>query len=141
MVAAYHLEAGAVCVIDCGTAVTVDVVDADGRHQGGAIMPGKKMMLNALNTKTSRIHASAITNSAQWLGQDTDSCVGAGLLQATLGMIERIAMHYAVHDKRGVSCLITGGDAQDYANGLSIPCRYEPDLVLIGLAIIIGIEV
>jgi type III pantothenate kinase len=93
VVGAYHLELGAVCVVDCGTAVTVDWVGAMGRHRGGAIMPGKRMMLNSLNTNTSQVNAYVTLAGGQWLGQDTDDCVAAGLQQATLGMIERIHAH------------------------------------------------
>ena len=33
-----------VCVVDAGTAVTIDLVQADGRHQGGFILPGARLM-------------------------------------------------------------------------------------------------
>ena len=44
VVAAHHGYPGAVCVVDCGTAVTLDLVTAGGEHRGGLILPGIEML-------------------------------------------------------------------------------------------------
>src|SRR6185437_7597393 len=49
VVGARHLAAGrAVCVVNVGTAITIDLVDAAGRHRGGAIIPGPALMVESL---------------------------------------------------------------------------------------------
>src|SRR5690606_2659551 len=51
LIAARRIEPGAVCVVDCGTAITIDVMHADGVHLGGLIMPGlgftRRMLVEA----------------------------------------------------------------------------------------------
>ena len=46
-----------ICVIDCGSAITIDAVNAKGEHVGGLIVPGISMMRNALVKGTSGIRS------------------------------------------------------------------------------------
>ena len=50
---------GCVCVIDAGTAITLDLLTADGAHLGGYILPGADLMSRALTNATGRINALA----------------------------------------------------------------------------------
>ena len=47
-----------VCVVSCGTAVTIDGATGDGRHLGGVIIPGLELMQRSLNQATKGINAS-----------------------------------------------------------------------------------
>ena len=60
MLAAHADYEGALCVIDAGTAVTVDLVSAEGVHEGGYILPGADLMRRALSNETGRIHVSVL---------------------------------------------------------------------------------
>ena len=51
----YHSPA---CIVDCGTAITVDLIDADGRHQGGLISPGLALMKKSLGLGTVALSVS-----------------------------------------------------------------------------------
>ena len=55
MIAAYQRIAGPVCVIDAGSALTIDFVATDGRHRGGYILPGMAMMERSLLGETARV--------------------------------------------------------------------------------------
>ena len=55
MLGGHALERGAVCVVSVGTAMTIDGVDADGRHLGGVIVPGPDLMVGSLLKNTSDI--------------------------------------------------------------------------------------
>ncbi|TNF38440.1 MAG: type III pantothenate kinase, partial [Gammaproteobacteria bacterium] len=79
LVAAYNKYRRAVCVIDCGTAVTLDMVNANGQHLGGLIMPGLDMMLSGLMKGTQGIQATA--GNACPLGRNTADAVYSGCLQ------------------------------------------------------------
>ena len=57
VVGAYHRVRGAVVVADIGTAATIDVVAADGRHRGGYIVPGPRLMVASLLGGTSDLAA------------------------------------------------------------------------------------
>ena len=52
LIGAHQIEKSRLCVVDCGTAITLDVLSADGHHQGGLIMPGVTTMQYALKSNT-----------------------------------------------------------------------------------------
>ena len=134
MVAAYYLVNSAVCVVDCGTALTCDVIDSRGRHLGGVIAPGLEMMRHSLFERTAGIDFNAPSqNDARW-GTDTTSCVLAGSIQASIGLIERVVQQLQQELKEPVVTVLTGGDAESLLPRLSLNKRYEPNLVLQGVA-------
>jgi pantothenate kinase type III len=59
LIGAWTLARSALCVVDAGTAVKVDSVDANGQHLGGLIAPGIHMMREVLMNKTSDIAKAA----------------------------------------------------------------------------------
>jgi type III pantothenate kinase len=134
LTAAKSLVTGAVLVVDCGTAVTVDVLDADGRHRGGLIAPGLDMMREALRTGT-RIPPFEDTHFSLDFGVDTASGISAGIMHSISGMVEK-----ALRSARVVVCeepqvILTGSGAAALSNALegSLPLRVEPELVMRGL--------
>lgn len=122
----------ACCVIDAGTAVTVDALAADGRHLGGTILPGLHLMRSALYGNTRRIPAGPVPATPAGLGRDTASCVAAGVLHAVVGGIAG-SVRSASPDMH-LHCLLTGGDAASLAPLLPFAVEVVPDLVLDGLA-------
>lgn len=141
MVAAYALERSAVCVIDCGTALTCDVIDSNGRHMGGVIAPGLTMMRNSLLEGTAGIEFHAPLAQTSLWGADTASCVQAGGLHASVGLIERVVMQMQQQLAVPVTAVITGGDAESLLPWLSVKYRYEASLVLQGVARIVSEQV
>ncbi len=141
MVGAYQLIDGAVLVIDCGTACSADLIDSDGRHQGGAITPGVRMMQQSLYSGTARINRSAIKGDTTALGISTSGCIHLGINLAVSGFIER--MHKKSVDLVGdrVTVIMTGGDAPSLLAHLNIDVRYEKELVFLGMVgIVAGME-
>lgn len=139
MVAAYVACKRGVCVVDCGTAVTVDVIEPSGRHLGGLILPGKRLMKSALVGNTALIDSSYAVSSKGYLGDETSSCIDFAAYQATVGMIERVVTHYNAVFQGALCCYLTGGDAMDYMTGLRGDWHHEPDLVLKGIACVAGV--
>lgn len=138
IISAYETTCSAVCVVDCGTAITCDLVDSHGNHLGGAILPGLEMLRNALMENTAGIQqirdSSRITTL--W-GRDTESCINVGRIQASVGLIERMVLQARNQLEEPVMTVLTGGDAAVLLPWLSFPCRYEADLVLQGVARIV----
>jgi type III pantothenate kinase len=132
MVATYHARARAVLVVDCGTAATLDLVAADGRHLGGLILPGFGMMHSALLTGT-RLALPPAEAEPPWLGSDTSACVAAGTREALLGAIERTLRQAREMLAATPDLMLTGGDGAKIAEHLT--ARFEPDLVLQGLGL------
>ncbi len=126
---------GHLCVVDCGTAVTLDALTADNVHLGGLIVPGLRLMRDALVVGTAGVR---FTKSAEemLLGCDTGSAVVGGTLYAVVALIERVVAHLAVELSGAVTVLLTGGDAATVLPLLSSTVEYEPDLVIHGLAVV-----
>ena len=129
LLAAWH-ELGRACVVaDAGTAVTVDVLDGSGVHQGGYIVPGLTLMLNALLSGTSGVRLSAGPVAALAAGNCTSDAVLRGCTAMTVALIEH---------SRGdpeLPVILTGGDADLLAPWLAAPSLLRPELVLDGLGL------
>jgi len=136
MIAARSLCTGVICVFDCGTATTMDVVDVDEQHLGGLILPGQQLMSNSLIDGTAGIYADDSSIADGIYACDTFSAVMAGGLQATLGFIERMLREVPKTVGSAPTFFLCGGHADKLRTLLPNDIRYEPDLVLRGLNII-----
>lgn len=139
LIAAHQRWPGYLCVIDAGSALTLDLVRPDGQHLGGYILPGLDMMQNCLFERTAipLSPGSVSLASSTQPGNSTRSCIANGTLQAACGLIERTILQLEQQCKETVQCVLTGGDSQSLAAALSIPYVVEPHLVLLGLAQIV----
>ena len=133
IVGAFALVGNAVCVVDCGTALTIDVVDSDGSHLGGLIVPGQAVMHRSLRESTAGLQVSEVPGSASLLGTDTTSCIFAGSTQASVGLIERMVLQMQHQLDDSPVLVLTGGGAEALSPWLTLPYRYESDLVLQGI--------
>ena len=127
MLAANVHSEGALCVIDAGTAVTVDLVSAEGKHEGGYILPGADLMRRALSSETDRIHVGALETPRIGPGNTTKACVTAGSWRAVVGAVESTMAAYPGHRP-----LLTGGSAGTLRE-FGLVATHNPDLVMEGL--------
>ncbi len=132
LVGARHACLGAVCVADCGTAITFDALDEEGKHLGGLIAPGLGLMRESLARGTHGLDL-ANTRPRDRLARDTSAAIASGTRQAAAGLIERAFRTTVQSVGSQPSLLLTGGDAPHIAAALEIPCELRPDLVLEGL--------
>ena len=140
MVAARAVCAGSLMVIGAGTALTVDLLAADGAHQGGLIAPGLALMRQALLGATQQVRtdppASASALSTRTLLPDnTADAVTRGCLEACAGLIERSVRGAAPQGGVAPRVFIGGGDAVQLQPLLDVPAELIHDAVLQGLAI------
>lgn len=135
LIAARHHAALPACIVDCGTALTVDVLDREGVHRGGMIAPGLELMRNALLVRAAGIDESGKQYEGL-LADNTGAAIQSGTLQALVGLIERAVRILRQEMGAEFSLLLTGGDGEMLASQLSYPAEYVPDLVLKGLAVI-----
>jgi type III pantothenate kinase len=139
LIGAWTLARSALCVVDAGTAVKVDSVDADGQHLGGLIAPGIHMMREALMSNTSDIARAAEHSTPSLAGVLANNTIGAvsrGAVFALAGMADRAAE--VIEQSTGVKpkLFITGGDAGMITGTMRCHGQIVPDLVLQGLAVI-----
>ena len=131
---AYHLLKESVIVVDFGSAVTIDLVSADGRFLGGAITAGLRTTISGLSAKTSLLPDVDLAEPESVLGQDTRECILAGVVHATAGGVDRVILEIVKEVDTDPQVCLTGGDAAFLSPFLQHPHRIEPDLVLRGLA-------
>ena len=140
LVAAWQCTKGAVAVVDAGTAITVDLVDGKGRHQGGYIVPGIGLMRRSLagQTRDLRLPQSLESPSDEGFpppGRSTDAAIAGGTLAMAIGFIDSLLDRRRDTSRSGTTTLLCGGDAHLLQSRLASPTRIAPNLVLDGLAI------
>jgi type III pantothenate kinase len=129
MLAAWSAYRSALCVADAGTALTVDCVDARGRHLGGIIAPGLATAQRALLGATRFATRDLNARYTQGLGRDTEACVRQGAYHACVGAIVQASAPAGA----AATKIITGGDAANLARGLDGGWETRSQLVLEGL--------
>lgn len=136
LVAAWDEFGGPLCVIDCGTAVTVDVVDEKGQHLGGLIVPGVGMMTEALEAGTAgcAVDADECEEEAHGLfAQNTTQAITGGSVYAMVAFIDRFMEDLSHKLGDSITCLITGGDGEAIQPLLQWKFLHRPTLCLDGL--------
>lgn len=121
-------------VIDFGTAMTVDVVSAQGAYEGGVIVPGIRLSLRALAEHTALLPEVRIQKPSYLIGRNTQESILSGMFHGYTALIEGLVakMNQRFH-KRAV-VVLTGGYGNFMGTSLkSCVNRFEPDLVLKGL--------
>ena len=125
---AFRIARGAAVVASLGSAMTVDLVDAEGVFRGGTIAPGLGMGLRALRDETSLLPRVVLEPPDSAVGTDTAACIRAGVIYGAAGAIERL-FRELVPDGRA-TLVLTGGDAELLSPFIALPHRVEADLVL-----------
>ena len=120
------------CIVDCGTAITVDILDPEGKHLGGVISSGLRLMKQSLQKNTQQLAFSHDSHPLA-LANFTEAAIDSGTLYAAIGLIEQVMHSQEIKPL----LLLTGGDAKIIGKYLSINPIIEDDLVLQGLAIMI----
>jgi type III pantothenate kinase len=134
VIAAYHRVRGAACVVNAGTALTLDVVDGQGRHLGGLIAPGLGTQRLSVRSQT-QVRADDPAGSPALLGQDTDTAVAWGTLHGVIGLIERVYSGIR-REHPSIVPIMAGGEAPLLLPLLGAEWVSVPDLVLEGLALV-----
>lgn len=123
-----------VLLIDAGSCITYDFLTAEGIYLGGAISPGVKMRLKAMNQFTNSLplidwDAKELPNI---LGDSTRNSILSGAVCGAVKEIEGFFSFYNQH-YRGIKTIITGGDAIFFEKALKNTIFAIPNLVLKGL--------
>ncbi len=128
----------AAVVVDTGTAVTVDLISADGVFRGGAILPGIDMSARALHEHTDLlplVSMSELSTPPAPVGVSTVMAIRSGLFWGAVGAIRELCGRYSAGLGSDPDVFLTGGTASHLAQFLWRDGRYEPHLVLSGIAL------
>jgi type III pantothenate kinase len=130
LIALHHHYSGHRCIIDCGTAITIDYLDNKGTHLGGLISPGLQLMQQSLSKGTEHLPLVSV-GSATELATSTGAAISLGILFSAAGLIEKTIHHFAPCDHM----IITGGDAERLLHQTDLKLSVEPDFILKGLSL------
>ncbi len=129
LIAAYHHDRRRPCaIVSAGTALTIDLLDAGGRHRGGLIAPGLKAMRAGLIAAAPGLAIHDGGNAGENVAINSPDAIASGCLQAVLGLIERSVLQPVAR-----VILLSGGDASVLAPRLHAAHELRPWLVLEGL--------
>ncbi len=128
----------AVCVVAVGTAMTLDLVGADGRHFGGAIIPAPALMTASLLDGTSgirrRVQGGARAGAHALFGRSTRVAVEQGTRFTAAAAVDRAVSEAQSLVGRAPLAVLTGGGAEALEPLIRSAWVFFPDLVLQGLA-------
>ncbi len=132
MLAAHQDYVGASLIISLGTALTVDLLDASGRHLGGLIAPGWQIVKSTLQHRVADIVAQPSVLNFAGLGASTEDCVQNGASFMVLSFIER-----AIEQFGGIASttILCGGDAVQVAGFVNADVVVRETLVLDGICV------
>ena len=125
------LDAGHVLVVGIGTALTIDLLDADGLHRGGRIAPSPRLMRQALHARASVLPLQGGRYAE--FADDTDHALASGCEGAALALVERSVAHAQELLGMRPELWLHGGGADALRDRLP-GHRWVPDAVLRGLA-------
>ena len=121
-------------VIDMGTATTMSVLDKNGAHIGGCIIPGVKIAMDALTDRTALLPGLQLDQPKKAIGRNTIDAMRSGIMLGTAcmldGMVERMEAELGCK----TTVIITGGIAKFIAPMCKTPMVYDKDLIIKGLA-------
>jgi len=124
-----HASGGPALVVAVGTALTIDLVDGDGRHHGGRIAPSPALMREAMHARVPHLPESGGTYR-EFAG-DTSDALASGCEGAALALVGRSHEHATALLGTAPRVVLHGGGA-DALRGL-VDAEWMPALVLEGL--------
>jgi len=131
--AAYDKLKQACIVVDAGTAVTVDFIDGEGTFHGGAILPGARMMLNAMHQHTAQLPEIRIKKPDELIGHNTAEAMLTGVYHGVRGAVRELCEKFAEHYGAYPKIIATGGDAPLLFAEYDLIEELVPELTLRGM--------
>jgi len=133
----------ALCLVAVGTAMTIDLLDAKGKHRGGSIIPGPRLMIESLLQGTAGIRRRAGGSSAadglkagrtRLFARDTRGAITGGAVHAAAALVSEAMRSARALLGAKPRLILSGGAADVVAPLLREPARRENELVLRGLS-------
>lgn len=120
-------------VIDCGTAITLEVVDIDRVFRGGAILPGRQLMRQALHNHTGALPLVPLSAMPPPVGVDTPSSIAFGIDGGIAGMVRALIQRTQTELGSAFTLLGAGGDIDFLRQSMPEIQKTPPDFTLRGL--------
>src|SRR5262245_30541572 len=124
-------------VVDAGSAITVDLIAADGAFEGGVILPGFRMSAEALDSadQLPLVNFSPTDPPPAVIGKDTQSAIRSGLFWGAVGAVREIIDRMTRELPMQPDVFVTGGDLRQLTEHLGEGASFVPNMVLSGIAV------
>ena len=117
-----------------GTATTIGVISEGRVYEGGLLLPGVSVSLEALSRRAAQLPAISLQHPKALIAKNTEDCMRSGIVYGTAGMvdgiIERIQEQFG---ERRLSVVATGGSAPVIVKYCRHPIVYDKYLLMDGL--------
>jgi len=121
-----------VLVIDAGTCITYDFINAQQEYIGGSISPGIQMRYRALHQYTSQLPMLNSVENAKLTGGNTEESIHSGVINGVLAEIDGVIQRYS-EQYTDIKVVVTGGDVKLFDKGLKNTIFASPNLLMEGL--------
>lgn len=125
-------------VVGAGTAVTVNLIDADGAFLGGTILPGFRISAEALFGGADLLPLARLQPNDEppaVVGKNTEDAIRSGLFWGAVGSVREIITRMRAELTTEPALFITGGDLRRLSLFVADHAQYLPHLVLSGIAV------
>ncbi|MDD2484042.1 MAG: type III pantothenate kinase [Eubacteriales bacterium] len=122
-----------ILIFDMGTATTLSVISKDGVYRGGMIIPGLKLSVEALYTKTSLLPRISLEKPAHLIGKNTTDCMKAGAIYGNAAMMDGLIERLEEELGEKATVLATGGLIKEIVPYCKREIIMDKDLILSGL--------
>ena len=123
-------------LMDLGTATTIEVVGKGNTYLGGCIIPGMRVSLEALTSRTAQLPGIQLDKPRRVIGKNTVDCMRSGIMHGTAAMLEGLVERMEEELGYKTTVIATGGIAQFVVPLCKREIKLERDLLLKGLNII-----
>ena len=96
-------------IVDMGTATTMSVIDPAGNYIGGVILPGLKISLDTLSSRTAQLPQISLETPGKVIGKNTIDCMRSGIMYGTAAMIDGIIDRMEDELGQKTTVIATGG--------------------------------
>ncbi len=135
-VAAKSLYPTPIVVLDMGTATTLSVIDKRGDYIGGMIVPGLRVAVDSLSSRTAQLPYISFTPPKTLIGKNTEECMQSGAMYGCAAMMDGLIDRIEAELGESVSVVLTGGLAPVIAPLCLRRMHVRPELLLLGLKLL-----
>lgn len=135
-VAAVHLYGAPVIIVDMGTAIVFDAINAQGDYLGGAIAPGVAIAAEALFERAAKLYRVDLRRPQTAIGRNTPTAIQSGFFYGYVGLVEGMIARFRQELGESVRVVATGGWSRWIGDECPSIGTINPELPLIGLRLI-----
>ena len=123
-----------IVTIDMGTATTIGVISEGRTYEGGLLLPGVNVSLEALSHRAAQLPDISLQHPKSLIGKNTEDCMRSGIVYGTAGMLDGIIDRIrAEFPGQELSVVATGGNAPVIVRYCRNKIVYDKYLLMEGL--------